>query len=85
MFRFRIQFQHLKVYCNEERTRTFIGLKVNSGMTQQLDAISKRLDTVLKEYRLPEFYKVAKFSKNSLFRLPHKICFAFIAGSVISL
>ncbi|CAD7092048.1 unnamed protein product [Hermetia illucens] len=59
--KFRIQFQHLKVYCNEDRTRTFIGLKVNSGMTQQLDAISKRLDTVLKEYRLPEFYKDPSF------------------------
>lgn len=57
-FRFNILFDNLKVYCNEERTRTFVGLKVQIGHSNLLNII-KMLDFCLKEFNLPAFYEVS--------------------------
>ncbi|XP_074644902.1 U6 snRNA phosphodiesterase 1-like [Tubulanus polymorphus] len=46
----------LDVYVNEEKTRTFIGLKVSYGHNDLVKIISS-LDDVLKEYHLPVFYQ----------------------------
>lgn len=57
VFRFLILFNDLKVYCNEERTRTFIGLEVLTGY-DTLKKCVQILDQCLEEFRLALFYKV---------------------------
>ncbi|GLV34652.1 uncharacterized protein CBL_09133 [Carabus blaptoides fortunei] len=58
--RFVIMFDGLKVYCNDERTRTFIGLKIKTGYDSLLNIV-QILDECLKQYNLPEFYKDPSF------------------------
>jgi len=45
------------VYCNEERTRTFLGIhcRNDDGTLQRFAAA---LDNLLAEYELPSFYEV---------------------------
>ncbi|GJQ84250.1 hypothetical protein Trydic_g2916 [Trypoxylus dichotomus] len=58
--RFIIMFDNLNVYCNEERTRTFIGLEIKTGYDSLLNLV-KVFDMCLAEFRLPEFYKNPSF------------------------
>lgn len=58
--RFQISFGSVKIYCNEERTRTFVGLEVSEG----LDALKKSIgivDKCLAEFKLPLYYKDPSF------------------------
>lgn len=55
---FVVFFDSLKVYCNEERTRTFIGLNIRSGY-DTLISIVQSLNMGLQEYNLPKFYEVS--------------------------
>ncbi|XP_028131639.1 U6 snRNA phosphodiesterase 1 isoform X1 [Diabrotica virgifera virgifera] len=58
--RFMILFDSLKVYCNEERTRTFIGLQTKTGY----DSLIKLVDILnicLSEFKLPSFYNDPSF------------------------
>jgi hypothetical protein len=48
------------VYCNEEKTRTFIGLTVAAGHKSLIAAVNI-LNKCLADFRLPPFYKVTKF------------------------
>lgn len=58
--RFRIHFGELAVYCNEERTRTFLGIKVLAGGDILLNSVHL-LDECLSEFQLPPFYKNPSF------------------------
>lgn len=49
----------LSVYVNEERSRTFLGLRVCQGRTE-LDDLVAEADKCWAEYRLPPFYKVSQ-------------------------
>lgn len=57
----RLLLNKLKIYCNEEKTRTFLSLSLHEN-----DAIAKydlcqfvdRLDGCLNEFNLPPFYEV---------------------------
>lgn len=55
--KFMILFGSLRIYCNEERTRTFIGLQIRTGYDSLLKLVDA-LDTCLKEFSLPTFYEV---------------------------
>ncbi|KAM3870472.1 U6 snRNA phosphodiesterase 1 [Diretmus argenteus] len=50
----------LKVYCNAERTRTFLGMEVSTGHAQCLDLI-RIVDKTMTEFRLDTFYKDPSF------------------------
>ncbi|XP_043841349.1 U6 snRNA phosphodiesterase isoform X1 [Dromiciops gliroides] len=50
----------VKVYTNQEKTRTFIGLEVTVGHTQFLDLVSE-VDRVMEEFDLATFYKEPSF------------------------
>lgn len=50
-------FDSLNVYCNEERTRTFIGVEIKTGYDSLFNLV-KIFNGCLTEFRLPEFYKV---------------------------
>ncbi|XP_040893689.1 U6 snRNA phosphodiesterase [Toxotes jaculatrix] len=50
----------LKVYCNAERTRTFLGMEVCTGHAQLLDLV-RVVDRTMTEFRLDTFYKDPSF------------------------
>lgn len=45
------------VYCNDEKTRTFVSIRVNYG-SDKLTPLVRDLDKKLAMYKLPPFYKV---------------------------
>ncbi|CAL8358539.1 unnamed protein product [Lota lota] len=50
----------LRVYCNAERTRTFLGMEVAAGHAQLVE-IMKMVDKTMIEFRLDTFYKDPSF------------------------
>nr|XP_033799452.1 U6 snRNA phosphodiesterase isoform X2 [Geotrypetes seraphini] len=58
--RFFCVVDEVKVYTNQEKTRTFLGLAVSSGHMQILQLISE-VDRVLEEFNLQTFYKNPSF------------------------
>ncbi|XP_022539594.2 U6 snRNA phosphodiesterase 1 isoform X2 [Astyanax mexicanus] len=50
----------LKVYCNDEKTRTFLGMEISTGCTQLLEIV-KRVDQTMQEFNLSTFYKDPSF------------------------
>ncbi|XP_022601961.1 U6 snRNA phosphodiesterase isoform X1 [Seriola dumerili] len=50
----------LKVYCNAEGTRTFLGMEVYTGHAQLLDLVQV-VDRTMMEFRLETFYKEPSF------------------------
>ncbi|XP_039359147.1 U6 snRNA phosphodiesterase isoform X3 [Mauremys reevesii] len=56
-YRFFCTASQVKVYTNQHRTRTFVGLEVSCGHSQLLELVSE-VDKVMEEFDLPTFYKV---------------------------
>ncbi|XP_058011390.1 U6 snRNA phosphodiesterase 1 isoform X2 [Ahaetulla prasina] len=54
--RFIFRADQVKVYTNETKTRTFVGLEVSSGHSQMLELVSE-VDEVMEEFDLMPFYK----------------------------
>ncbi|XP_077277023.1 U6 snRNA phosphodiesterase 1 isoform X5 [Temnothorax americanus] len=54
--KFAIQLTDVRVYCNEEKTRTFLGIycQDENGM---LKCLTEALDNLSAGYQLPSFYK----------------------------
>ncbi|KAA0724526.1 U6 snRNA phosphodiesterase [Triplophysa tibetana] len=50
----------LRVYCNAEKTRTFLGMEISIGKTQLLELI-KIVDQTMNEFNLNTFYKDPSF------------------------
>lgn len=48
----------IKIFCNEEKTRTFMGITIQST-TKSFETITHALDKALKDYNLPKFYEVS--------------------------
>ncbi|XP_039736931.1 U6 snRNA phosphodiesterase 1 isoform X3 [Pteropus medius] len=58
--RFCFTANQVKIYTNQEKTRTFVGLEVTSGHTQFLDLVSE-VDRVMEEFDLATFYQDPSF------------------------
>ncbi|NXA53041.1 USB1 phosphodiesterase, partial [Nothocercus julius] len=58
--RFFCVADQVKVYTNQNKTRTFIGLEVSAGHFQLLELVSE-VDRVMEEFDLPTFYKDPSF------------------------
>ncbi|NXJ82640.1 USB1 phosphodiesterase, partial [Trogon melanurus] len=58
--RFFCVADQVKVYTNQNKTRTFLGLEVSTGHFQLLELVSE-VDRVLEEFDLPTFYKDPSF------------------------
>ncbi|XP_054712226.1 U6 snRNA phosphodiesterase 1-like isoform X2 [Uloborus diversus] len=58
--RFKVALQSLDVYENEEKTRTFLGLKAHTGF-EKLEKIADKVDSCLLEFKLPTFYQNPSF------------------------
>ncbi|XP_014250720.1 U6 snRNA phosphodiesterase [Cimex lectularius] len=69
--RFDLQFDDLKVYCNEEGTRTFLALAVGFGKMEITKSVQV-LDKCLSEYKLHPFYNEASFHMSILWCLGNK-------------
>ncbi|XP_067934172.1 U6 snRNA phosphodiesterase 1-like [Watersipora subatra] len=57
---FYISLRDVQVYTNDEKSRTFISVKVVSG-DDHLTSIVHKLNSLLTEYNLPPFYQEASF------------------------
>lgn len=79
--RFFLLFDGVQVYCNEERTRTFIGIETKTGRDSLVSMVTA-LDQCLKEYDLETFYEVSLFLELVLVDwsafpeplIPHEYC-----------
>jgi len=58
--RFTLKLDKLQVYCNDEKTRTFVGLESTGGV-MQLNKLSKAVDRVFRDFSLPSFYYPPSF------------------------
>ncbi|RZC33930.1 U6 snRNA phosphodiesterase, partial [Asbolus verrucosus] len=58
--RFIIMLSSLDIYCNEEKTRTFIGLQIKTGFDSLLKLV-QCLNNSLGEFKLPKFYENPSF------------------------
>ncbi|KYM99256.1 UPF0406 protein C16orf57 like protein [Cyphomyrmex costatus] len=54
--KFIVQLTDVRVYCNEERTRTFLGIYCQDE-DKMLKYLTEVFDNLLAEYQLPSFYK----------------------------
>lgn len=62
IYRFWIHLDSIKIYCNDNQSRTFISLslaKHNPNANTNLQSIVKQLDNSLMDFKLPAFYKVS--------------------------
>uniref|UniRef100_A0A0K8T016 U6 snRNA phosphodiesterase n=1 Tax=Lygus hesperus TaxID=30085 RepID=A0A0K8T016_LYGHE len=69
--RFDLQFDGLKVYCNEDNSRTFLALTVGFGKMEIYKTV-QLLDKVLGEYKLHPFYDEASFHMSIVWALGNK-------------
>ncbi|KAI6054895.1 USB1 [Marmota monax] len=58
--RFFFTANRVKIYTNQEKTRTFVGLEVTSGHAECLDLVSE-VDRVMEEFDLTTFYPDPSF------------------------
>uniref|UniRef100_A0A4P6D7C4 U6 snRNA phosphodiesterase n=2 Tax=Rhodnius TaxID=13248 RepID=A0A4P6D7C4_RHOPR len=71
MLRYDVQFDGLKIYCNEERNRTFLAMSVGFGKMEITKSV-QLLDKCLSEYKLHPFYNEASFHMSFLWCLGDK-------------
>ncbi|XP_026730533.1 U6 snRNA phosphodiesterase [Trichoplusia ni] len=63
---FHLGFAAVKIYCNEENSRTFISLDVDPLTQRHLLNLTKKVDGVLNEFQLPTFYETPSFHMSVL-------------------
>ncbi|NXQ95034.1 USB1 phosphodiesterase, partial [Sagittarius serpentarius] len=79
--RFFCVADQVKVYTNQNKTRTFIGLEVSAGHFQLLELVSE-VDRVLEEFDLPTFYKARRLPLTSLPDPSFHISLAWCVGDL---
>ncbi|KZC13816.1 PREDICTED: U6 snRNA phosphodiesterase-like [Dufourea novaeangliae] len=57
---FRLEFLNVRTYCNEEKTRTFLGIEC-VDYKGTLDNFVKDINNSLVEYKLPPFYEDSSY------------------------
>ncbi|XP_063990722.1 U6 snRNA phosphodiesterase 1 [Diachasmimorpha longicaudata] len=68
---FTFGITNVKIYCNEERTRTFLGLECQC-LDQTLEHYMTSLNKLVTDYGLPPFYEEASFHISFLWLLGDK-------------
>ncbi|XP_017074203.2 U6 snRNA phosphodiesterase [Drosophila eugracilis] len=58
---FAATLKGLRIYTNEERTRTFIAAPLDAAFVEKMTAILQPIDQVMLDYRLQPFYDPASF------------------------
>jgi 2'-5' RNA ligase len=70
--RFSIDLLEFEVYVNDERTRTFLGLKVSEVASTGLCQLVKAIDETLVDFNQPVYYKNPSFHLSLLWTLGDK-------------
>ncbi|KAH8417026.1 hypothetical protein KR222_001687, partial [Zaprionus bogoriensis] len=52
---------YLRVYTNEERTRTFLAVQLDRAYTAKTCDLLRPIDVVMRDFRLPQFYEQPSF------------------------
>lgn len=68
--KFKVTLEKVEFYCNEEKTRTFIGLKTENN---RLEDCVTRIDETLEEFKLPKFYENPSFHASILWCLGDQV------------
>lgn len=63
---FELNFDSVEVYCNEEKTRTFLALGVDAISHEYLINIVEKIDNILGDFKLPKFYENPLFHMSIL-------------------
>ncbi|CAD0200836.1 unnamed protein product [Chrysodeixis includens] len=63
---FHLGFAAVKIYSNDENSRTFISLDVDPFAQKHLLNLTKKVDVVLNEFQLPTFYEKPSFHMSVL-------------------
>lgn len=58
-YSFDLEFERVKIYCNEENNRTFISVAVDHFSNRYLLKIVEKVDQILTDFGLPTFYDVS--------------------------
>ncbi|KAL1463345.1 hypothetical protein WDU94_015103 [Cyamophila willieti] len=58
--RFTVKFTSVEIFCNEERTRTFIALGANSSKGS-LEKVVQAVDNAAEEFKLAKYYEEPNF------------------------
>ncbi|XP_017103463.2 U6 snRNA phosphodiesterase 1 isoform X1 [Drosophila bipectinata] len=58
---FSASLQGLRIYTNDEGTRTFVAAQLDAAFTEKTTKLLKPIDSVMLEYRLPPFYDPPSF------------------------
>ncbi|KAH8354128.1 hypothetical protein KR084_000868 [Drosophila pseudotakahashii] len=66
---FTATLQGLRIYTNEERTRTFIAAPLDPAFVEKMTAIMEPIDRVMLDYRMQQFYDPASFHVSLLWCL----------------
>ncbi|XP_059617294.1 U6 snRNA phosphodiesterase 1 [Phlebotomus argentipes] len=67
--KFPLHLNALQIYCNEEKTRTFIGLRTSEEFFEHLKILVQKCDESLKEFNLECFYSDLSFHASILWIL----------------
>jgi U6 snRNA phosphodiesterase len=67
-----LQLNELELYCNDEKTRTFIGIKVFEEDAKFLETLVKKYDNCLDSYNLQKYYQPPSFHISILWCLGDK-------------
>lgn len=59
--RFTATLQGLRIYTNDERTRTFVSAPLDAAFAEKMSIILQPIDQVMLDYRLQQFYNPASF------------------------
>ncbi|XP_037950839.1 U6 snRNA phosphodiesterase isoform X2 [Teleopsis dalmanni] len=70
---FTVSLRDLKIYSNEEKTRTFIAYVVDSFYFEKLYHLLLKVDSVMEDYGLPIFYDDPSFHISFLWCLGDKV------------
>ena len=54
---FLLELSEIKVYCNEDRSRTFMGITARTTKCY-LERLTHNLNKLMEQYQLPPFYEV---------------------------
>ncbi|KAK0087983.1 hypothetical protein PV325_013532 [Microctonus aethiopoides] len=69
--KFNLNMINVKVYCNDEKTRTFLGIECQS-FDQSFTYLMESLNKLLAEYELPSFYENASYHISFFWTLDDK-------------
>lgn len=67
--KFKLHLDNINVYCNDDKTRTFVSLTIADTDTHPIKELVKQFDKCLEEFKMSKFYVNASFHVSVLWCL----------------